>query len=88
MKAILKKMWKVYKYDGRFITGELISSHRTEAAAMKKAQKAIDFKFSEREKRKDEILIWLDGENHMPVGVITHEIKKGAKRLRQGKKKE
>jgi hypothetical protein len=67
---------------------ELLGSHRTETAAMKKAQKTIDFKFSEREKNKNEILIWLDGENHMPVGVIVHELKKGTKRLRQGKKKE
>ena len=54
---------------------------------MKRAKKEIDFKFSEREKRKDEILIWLDGENHTPVGVIVHELK-GTKRIRQGKKKE
>ena len=66
--------------------GDLISSHKTEQAALKKAKKEIDFKFSEREKRKDEILIWLDGENHRPAGVITHELK-GTKRIRQGKKK-
>jgi len=66
--------------------GELVGSHRTEDAAMKKAKKEIDFKFSEREKKKNEILIWLDGENHTPVGVIIHELK-GAKRSRQGKKK-
>ena len=81
-------MWKIYKYNGNYIQDELISSHRTEDAAMKKAQKAIDFKFSEREKKKNEILIWLDDERHMPKGVIVHELKKGAKRLRQGKKKE
>ena len=80
--------WKVYKYNGHYIMDELLGSHRTETAAMKKAQKTIDFKFSEREKNKNEILIWLDGENHMPVGVIVHELKKGTKRLRQGKKKE
>ena len=50
---------------------------------MKRAKKEIDFKFSEREKKKNEILIWLDGENHMPMGVIVHELK-GAKRSRQG----
>ncbi len=81
-------MWKVYKYNGHYIQDELISSHRSEDAAMKKAQKTIDFKFSEREKNKNEILIWLDDERHMPKGVIVHELKKGAKRLRQGKKKE
>ena len=50
--------------------------------------KFLLFKFSEKEKQKNEILIWLDNENHMPVGVIVHELKKGTKRLRQGKKKE
>jgi len=66
--------------------GELLGSHKTEAAAMKKAKKEIDFKHSQREKKKNEILIWLDGEKHQPLGVITHELK-GAKRSRQGKKK-
>jgi hypothetical protein len=66
--------------------GNLLGSHKTEAAAMKRAEKEIDFKFSEREKRKDEILIWLDGENRMPVGVIVHKLK-GTKRSRQGKEK-
>ena len=78
--------WKVYKYNGHYIMDELLGSHRTEAAAMKRAEKEIDFKFSVREKKKNEILIWLDGENHTPVGVIIHELK-GAKRSRQGKKK-
>ena len=32
-------MWKVYKWDGHHIRGELISSHTTEAAALKKAKK-------------------------------------------------
>ena len=67
--------------------GDLIGTHRTETAAMKKAKKEIDFKFSVREKKKNEILIWLDGENHQPVGVIIHEISKGTKRSRQGKEK-
>ena len=80
--------WKVYKHNGRYIQGDLVSTHKTETAALKKAKKEIDFKFSEREKKKNEILIWLDGENHTPVGVIVHELKKGTKRIRQGKKKE
>ena len=79
--------WKVYKHNGRYIEGDLVSTHKTEAAALKKAKKEIDFKFSEREKKKNEILIWLDDENHMPIGVIIHKTK-GTKRLRQGKKKE
>ena len=66
--------------------GDLIGSHKTEATAMKKAKKEIKFKHSQREKKKNEILIWLDGENHEPLGVIIHELK-GTKRSRQGKKK-
>jgi len=81
-------MWKLYKYNGHYIEGDLVSRHKTEDAAMKKAKKTIDFEFSEREKRKDEILIWLDGENHTPAGVIVHKLKKGTKRIRQDKKKE
>ena len=81
-------MWKLYKNNGHYIEGVLVSQHKTEDAAMKRAKKEIDFKFSEREKKKNEILIWLDDERHMPKGVIVHKLKKGAKRLRQGKKKE
>jgi len=72
-------MWKVYKYDGHYIMGELISTHKTETAAMKKAKKEIKFKTFEREKKKEEILIWLDGENHKPMGVIVNKTKKTKK---------
>jgi len=67
--------------------GDLISSHSSESAALKRAEKEIKFEFSERVKNKEEILIWLDNKNHTPVGVIVHKLK-GAKRLRQGKKRE
>ena len=50
-------MWKVYKYNGHYIQGDLISKHTTESAAMKKAKKLINFTFSEKVKRKNEILI-------------------------------
>tara|TARA_R110002124_G_C8845005_1_gene505876 strand:+ start:828 stop:1040 length:213 start_codon:yes stop_codon:yes gene_type:complete len=68
-------MWKVYKYNGHYIMGDLISSHKTEAAAIKKATKEIDFKFSKRETKKGQIFIWLDGETYKPMGVIVHKIK-------------
>ena len=67
-------MWKVYKNNGRYIMGKLIGSHKTEEAALKKAEKEIDFKFSKRIKRKEEILIWLDNEKHIPVGMIVHNL--------------
>tara|TARA_R100001163_G_C5012210_1_gene157732 strand:+ start:563 stop:784 length:222 start_codon:yes stop_codon:yes gene_type:complete len=63
-------MWKVYKYNGHYIQGDLISKHTTESAAMKKAKKLINFTFSEKVKRKNEILIWLDGKDYIPLGVI------------------
>jgi hypothetical protein len=70
-------MWKVYKHNGQYIMGELISSHKSESAAMKKAEKKIKFKFTEREKKKNEIRIWLDDHNHSPVGVIFQKKDKG-----------
>ena len=35
-------MYKLWKWDGHYIQGELISSHTTEAAALKKAKKEKD----------------------------------------------
>lgn len=91
--------WKVWKWDGHYIQGELISSHTTEAAALKKAKKEIKYLKAVRSEidRKDEIVIWLDGENGKPLGVITKKITKrskkkkklkGTTRIRQGKKEE
>ena len=80
--------WKVWKWDGRFIQGELVSSHSSEAAALKKAKKEIKYLNAVKEEGKDEIVIWLDGEAGTPLGVITKKITKGTKRIRQSKKKE
>jgi hypothetical protein len=63
-------MWKLYKYNGRYIQGDLISKHTSEAAAIKKAKKELKFSHSEKVKRKTEILIWLDSKNYTPLGVI------------------
>jgi len=63
-------MWKVYKYNGHYIQGDLISKHTTESAAVKKAKKVLNFTFSEKVKSKNEILIWLDGKDYLPLGVI------------------
>jgi len=75
-------VWKVYKYDGRYIQGELISSHSSESAAIKKAEKVIGHLKTERVEEAKEIIIWLDGENGTPVGMI---IKK--KRAKKSPKK-
>jgi len=63
-------MWKVYKWNGHYIMGDLISKHSSEAAAMRAATKNIHFKNVEKQKNKSEITIWLDNENYSPVGVI------------------
>ena len=68
-------MWKVYKWNGRYIQGDLISKHRSEDAAIKKAKTEIDFLFAEKVKNNGETLIWLDNEHHDPVGVIVRELR-------------
>ena len=62
--------WKLYKYDGTYIQGELISQHRTEAAALKRAEKEIKFLESVKEQRDNETIIWLDGIDGIPLGII------------------
>ena len=78
------KMWKVYKYNGRFIQGDLISKHSSEAAAVKAAKKAIGFKKKKREKSKEEIVIWLDGDDGDPMGIIVKKQKKGDEKVSTG----
>jgi hypothetical protein len=63
-------MWKLYKWDGNYIQGELISKHSSEDAALKKAAKTISYTFADKVKRNKETLIWLDDKEHSPVGVI------------------
>ena len=74
-------MFKLYKNNGQYIMGELLSSHKTEADAMKKAKKEITFRFTEKEKKSTGLYIWLDDKNHSPVGVIFKEKKKGGVRV-------
>jgi hypothetical protein len=75
-------MWKVYKYDGHYIQGELVGSHSSESAALKKAKKVIGHSRTEKEEDSKEVTIWLDDENGTPMGVI---IKK--KRAKKSPKK-
>jgi|TARA_R110000803_G_C11975853_1_gene320147 hypothetical protein len=80
-------MWKIYKWDGHYIQGEFISEHTTEAAALKKAKKTI--KYLKATKRtstgpsdvggKKEIIIWLNGDGGLPLGMITKKINKKTK---------
>ena len=80
--------WKVWKWDGHYIQGELISSHTSEAAALKKAKKEIKYLTAVRSEidRKDEIVIWLDGENGKPLGVITKKITKRSKKNKKNQR--
>ena len=41
-------MWKIYKWNGRYIQGDLISKHSSEDAALKKAASEIKFTFVEK----------------------------------------
>jgi hypothetical protein len=79
-------MWKIYKWNGHYIQGDLVSKHSSEDAALKKAKKELDFIFAEKTEQNKETLIWLDNQNHEPIGVIIKK-SRGAKRLRQGKEK-
>ena len=68
--------WKVWKWDGHYIQGELLSSHSSESAALKKAKKEIQYLNAVKEESKDEIVIWLDGEGGQPLGVIIKKKRK------------
>ena len=63
-------MWKVYKYNGNYIQGDLVSKHSSESAALKSAKKNIGYTFTEKKKVNNEVRIWLDSVNHTPIGVI------------------
>jgi hypothetical protein len=62
-------MWKVYKAN-HYIQGELISKHKTEAAARKKAKEEIKFSYTVKEESKKEIVIWLENKDRTAVGII------------------
>tara|TARA_R100000700_G_scaffold6233_1_gene9889 strand:- start:92 stop:304 length:213 start_codon:yes stop_codon:yes gene_type:complete len=69
-------MWKVYKAN-HYIQGELISKHKTEAAARKKANEEIKFSYTVKEESKKEIVIWLENKDRTAVGIIVKSKKKG-----------
>jgi hypothetical protein len=63
-------MWKLYKWNGNYVQGDLVSKHSSEDAAVKRALKELSFTFAEKSKIGKEILIWLDDIDHAPMGVI------------------
>jgi hypothetical protein len=62
-------MWKVYKAN-HYIQGILISKHKTESAARKRAKEEIDFSHTVKEESKKEIIIWLENKERTPIGII------------------
>ena len=64
-------MYKVFKYDGHYIQGELISKHTTESAAIKAAKKKLNYHIATKSKIIKPNVIWLDDKNHSPIGLIT-----------------
>tara|TARA_R110001583_G_scaffold193795_2_gene363084 strand:- start:29 stop:289 length:261 start_codon:yes stop_codon:yes gene_type:complete len=79
-------MWKVYKWDGRYIQGEFISEHSTEKAAIRKARKNINYSKVIKSslpgfKDRGETVLWLDKEDGTPIGMI---IKKTRKKTKKG----
>ena len=74
-------MWKVYKWDGRYIQGEFISEHSTEKSALGKAKKKINYSKAVKSKlpaykQRGEIVIWLDKEDGTPIGMIIKKTRK------------
>jgi hypothetical protein len=63
-------VFKLYKYDGHYIQGELISKHSTESAALKAAKKKLNYHTATASKNIKPKVIWLDDENYNPIGVI------------------
>ena len=70
-------MWKIYKWNGHYIQGDFVSKHSSEDAAIKRAKKELDFTYAEKSNIGKETLIWLDDNNHTPIGVIIKKSKGG-----------
>jgi hypothetical protein len=79
-------MWKIYKWNGRYIQGDFISEHSTEKAALANAKKKINYSKAVKTKlptfkQRSEIVIWLDKKDGTPIGVI---VKKTRKKIKKG----
>ena len=74
-------MWKVYKWDGKYIQGTFISEHSTESAAIGKAKKKINYSKAVKSKLPSfkalgQTVIWLDKEDGTPIGMIIKKTRK------------
>ena len=63
-------MWQFWDGNNKYIQGKLISQHKTEAAARKKAKKVIKYSYTVKEDNKEEAVIWLEDKDRIPVGII------------------
>jgi|TARA_R110000824_G_scaffold314654_3_gene501529 hypothetical protein len=80
-------MWKVYKWNGHYIMGDLVSEHSTETAALKAAKKKLKYARSEKStlqafKSRNETVIWLDAANGTPLGLIIKKTNKKSKKIK------
>jgi len=69
-------VWKLYK-ENKYIQGELISSHKTEELARKKAKEVIGHSYTVKEEDKKEIRICLEEKERMPMGKLLKQRKRG-----------
>ena len=73
-------MWQFWTWNGRYIQGDLISSHRKKGLAIDRANKEFNggIIFTEEASKREE-RIWIDEkETKNPVGIIVKTIKGGA----------
>jgi hypothetical protein len=60
-------MWEVWEWDGQYVQGNLLKKYESRESAVKYAKKTIQYKKATRLKKNE---IFLEDENHMPIGVL------------------
>ena len=73
-------MWQFWKWNGKYIQGDLISTHDSKEMAIERAEKEFNggIIFTEEVKRRKK-RIWVDDKAHTPVGIIVNTSSGGAK---------
>jgi hypothetical protein len=70
-------MWEVWKWDGQYIQGKLLKKYKKKESAVKYAKKTIKYKKASPRGRSE---IFLEDENHMPIGILINTEVKTKKR--------
>ncbi len=72
-------MWQFWKWNGRYIQGDLVSTHDKKEMAIDRAKKEFNggIIFTE-EVRKRKRRVWVDDRNHSPIGIIVETSNGGA----------